>query len=109
MGGFDAMTDGYQVDPAVLAGADRTAQDFAARADALARDLTTVFGELGSAAGGTQLHSALAEAGSAAAQRMAQIVTLFAHIGGSLRQTALNYQQADCSTAERMTGLEEAL
>lgn len=103
------MTDGYQVDPAVLEGGDRIAQDLAARADALGRELTTVFGELSSAAGGTQLSSALAEAGSAASQRMAQIVTLFAHIGGSLRQTAQSYQQADGSTTERMTGIEGGL
>ena len=109
MGGFRAMTDGYQVNAAVLAGADRTAQDLAARADALARDLTTVFGELSSAAGETQLHSALAEAGSAASQRMAQIVTLFAHIGGSLRQTAQSYQQADSAGAKQMSGIEGAL
>lgn len=103
------MTDGYQVDPAVLEGGDRITQDLAARADALGRELTTVFGELSSAAGGTQLSSVLAEAGSAASQRMAQIVTLFAHIGGSLRQTAQNYQQADGAGVERMSGIEGGL
>lgn len=103
------MTGGYQVDSAVLASGDRVAQDLAARADALGRDLSTVFGELASAAGSTQLSSALAEAGSAASQRMAQIVTLFTHIGGSLQQTAQSYQAADATGAERMAGVEGGL
>ncbi len=103
------MTDGYQVDPTVLEGGDRITQDLAARADALARELTTVFGELTSAAGDTQLSSALADAGSAASQRMAQIVTVFAHIGVSLRQTAQNYRLADGGGAERITGVEDGL
>ncbi|MGH6657563.1 MAG: hypothetical protein ACRDVE_20450 [Actinocrinis sp.] len=103
------MTDGYQVDPAALEGGDRITEDLAARADSLARELTTVFGELSAAAGGTRLSSALAQAGSAASQRMAQIVTLFTHIGGSLRQTAVNYRQVDGSGAERMSGIEGGL
>ncbi len=103
------MTGGYQVDPALLEGGHRITQDLAARAEALARELTTVFGELSSAAGGTQLSSALGEAGSAASQRMAQVVTLFAHIGVSLRQTAQSYQQADGTGVERMSGIEGGL
>lgn len=103
------MTEGYQVDPTALEGGERITQNLAARADTLARELTMVFGELTSAAGETQLSCALAEAGSAASQRMAQILTLFAHIGASLRQTARSYQQTDGSTAERLTGVEGGL
>ncbi|MGH6653759.1 MAG: hypothetical protein ACRDVE_00980 [Actinocrinis sp.] len=103
------MTDGYQVDPAVLEGGGRITHDLAERADALACELSTVFAELSSAAGATQLSSALADAGTVASHRMAQIVTVFAQMGASLHKTAQNYRQADAGGAERITGVGEGL
>lgn len=100
---------GYRVDPAVLADGNRVGHEFAGRADALAAALGGVFAELAAAAGQNALSDALAGAGSATAQRMAQTVTMFAHIGDQLQSIAQSYQQADGAGSQQFGGIEGAL
>jgi uncharacterized protein YukE len=101
------VTDGFQVNPSVLAQSSATASGLAERAESIASGLVGAFAQLEEAADSTVLTEALRDAAAETAQRMAEIITFFGQVGSTLAATAESYQNAENANVNKLAAIKE--